>query len=170
MSGKVRFNEIATRLMKLPKNVFSTIGMSSIGVIMLLLVGCNQFADLEDADGSRYQAEYAIPLLNTSFSMNDLLENFEENSVLTVLPDGLLRLQYSGSVLTENADDVFEAINTFLAIAPIVIESNNQALPFSGTDGLVVDQMDLKEGLMFWSLINCHEKEISITITFAGLG
>lgn len=153
--------------MNLPKNVLSTLGLSSIGLLLLLLVGCNQFADLENADGSRYQAEYAIPLLNTSFSMNDLLENFEENSVLTVLPDGLLRLQYSGSVLTENADDVFEAINTTLSgLGGIAIESNREALPFSGPDGLVIDQMNLKEGLLFWSLVNCHEKEITATMTF----
>lgn len=153
--------------MKLQNSPFSLIGMGSLVLIFLAVVSCNQFAELEDADGSRYEAEYAIPLLNTSFSMSDLLENFEENSVLTVLPDGLLRLQYSGSVLTENADDVFEAINTTLSgIGGIAIEDNSQALPFSGPDGLVIDRMDLKEGLLFWSLVNCHDKEITATITF----
>lgn len=134
---------------------------------LLFLFGCSQFADLEDVERSNYSAAYAVPLLNTSFSMNDLLENFEENSVLTVLPDGLLRLQYSGSVLTENADDVFNAINSTLAgIGGIIIEDNIQALPFSGPDGLVIDRMDLKEGQLFWQFENCHDKPITATISF----
>jgi hypothetical protein len=134
---------------------------------LFFLLGCSQFADLEDVERSNYAAAYAVPLLNTSFSMNDLLENFEENSVLTVLPDGLLRLQYSGSVLTENADDVFDAINSTLAgIGGIIIEDNIQALPFSGPDGLVIDRMELKEGQMFWQLENCHDKPITATLTF----
>ena len=138
-----------------------------LALALFALVGCSQFADLEDAEGSRYEAEYAVPLLNTSFSMNDLLDNFEENSVLTVLPDGLLRLQYTGSVLTENADDVFEAINNTLSgVGGIPIEGSSQALPFSGPEGLVIDQMDLKEGDLIWAFNNCHDKPIDITVTF----
>ncbi|MEL7425444.1 MAG: hypothetical protein AAFN81_20815, partial [Bacteroidota bacterium] len=153
--------------MKLQNNLFSVLRLSVLALSLTALVGCSQFAELEDAEGSRYEAEYAVPLLNTSFSMNDLLDNFEENSVLTVLPDGLLRLQYSGSVLTENADDVFEAINATLAGAGgIAIESTVQALPFSGPDGLVIDRMDLKEGNLFWTLENCHDKDLTITLTF----
>ena len=153
--------------MKLQNNLFSVLKLSVLALSLTALVGCSQFAELEDAEGARYEAEYAVPLLNTSFSMNDLLDNFEENSVLTVLPDGLLRLQYSGSVLTENADDVFEAINATLAGAGgIAIESTVQALPFSGPDGLVIDRMDLKEGNLFWTLENCHDKDLTITLTF----
>lgn len=159
--------EIATRLMKLPNNIFSALGLGAFVLLLLGLAGCNQFADLEGASSARYEAEYAVPLLNTSFSMNDLLDNFEENSVLSVLPDGLLRLQYSGSVLTENADDVFEAINTTLSgIGGIPIEDDREALPFSGPDGLVIDRMDLKEGRLFWKFVNCHDKSITATITF----
>ncbi|MEL7249405.1 MAG: hypothetical protein AAFO03_13340 [Bacteroidota bacterium] len=153
--------------MKLQNNLFSVLKLSVLVLSLTALVGCSQFADLEDAEGSRYEAEYAVPLLNTSFSMNDLLDNFEENSVLTVLPDGLLRLQYTGSVLTESADDVFEAINSTLAsLGGIPIEGSSQALPFSGPDGLVIDQMDLKAGNMFWTFVNCHDKAIDATITF----
>lgn len=134
---------------------------------LFLFVGCNQFADLEDAESSQYEAEYAVPLLNTRFSMNNLLENFEENAVLTVLPDGLLRLQYSGDVLTETADDVFAAINLTLSQAGIIpLASARQALPFSGPQGLEIDRMELKQGQLNWLISNCHNKAITATITF----
>ncbi|PSR14296.1 MAG: hypothetical protein DA408_15205 [Bacteroidetes bacterium] len=134
---------------------------------IVLSVSCNQFAEIEDAERANYQAEYAVPLVNTSFSMRTLLENFEENSVLTVLPNGLLRLQYSGDVLTENADDVFAAINETLSQAGIIpITTSRQALPFSGPDGLDIDRMELKQGSLSWLITNCHNKAITATLTF----
>ncbi|MEZ4985082.1 MAG: hypothetical protein R2795_08625 [Saprospiraceae bacterium] len=138
-----------------------------IWMLLLLLMGCNDLSDLEDTEVADYQAEFAVPLLNTSFSMGDILENFEENAVLSVLPNGLLRLQYSGDVLTENADDVFAAINQTLSQTGIIpIGANQQALPFSGPDGLEIDRMDLKAGNFFWYISNCHSKAITATITF----
>lgn len=133
----------------------------------VLTMGCNQLSEIEDLERANYEAEYAVPLINSSFSINDLLENFEENSVLTVLPDGLLRLQYSGDVLTENADDVFDAINEFLAQTGIVpLTEASQSFPFSGPDGLDIDLMQLKAGQLNFLITNCHNKEITARITF----
>lgn len=134
---------------------------------IIFAFGCNQFAEIDEIERSNYQAEYAVPLVNSSFSMNDLLENFEENSVLSVLPNGLLRLQYSGDVLTESADDVFLAINDFLAMVGIVpLTEARQAFPFSGPDGLDIDLMDLKAGQLSFLITNCHDKAITATISF----
>ncbi len=134
--------------------------------LMVLLSACSQFADLEDADRTDHQAEFAVPLVNTSFSMNDLLEDFEENSVLTIEPDGLLRLMYSGDVLTQTTDDVFASINQTLSQAGgIPLTSSSQALPFSFSSGLQVDRMDLKSGSFNWFISNCHDQAITATIT-----
>ena len=131
-----------------------------------MLAGCSQFADLEDAKPTDYQAEYALPLVNTSFSMSDLLEDFEENSVLTVEPDGLMRLMYSGDVLTQTTDDVFAAINETLSQAGgIPLTTSSQALPFSFNSGLEVDQMNLKAGTVNFLMTNCHDQPITATIT-----
>jgi hypothetical protein len=135
-------------------------------VLGLAVTACTQFADLEDIERADYQAEYAIPLVNTSFSMNDLLEDFEENSTLTVLPNGLLRLMYSGDVLTQTTEDAFAAINQTLAqTGGIPLVSETQALPFSLNSGLEVDRMNLKAGTFNFYLTNCYEEEVTITIT-----
>lgn len=136
-------------------------------VVLLLSSACNHVAELNETERADYEAEYAIPLVNTSFSMKDVLEGFEENSVLTVLPDGLLRLQYSGNVLTETADDVFEAINETLSMQGLIpVIANDQALPFSLPDGLEVDRMDLKSGDFSYIITNCHDKAIDVTLSF----
>lgn len=134
---------------------------------IIFAFGCNQFADLDDVQRAGNEAEYAVPLVNSSFSMNDLLENFEENSVLTVLPDGLLRLQYSGDVITESTDDVLLAINDFLSQVGVVpLTEERQSFPFSGPEGIDIDIMDLKAGQLNFLITNCHDKEITATISF----
>ncbi|RMF00737.1 MAG: hypothetical protein D6772_05940 [Bacteroidetes bacterium] len=134
---------------------------------LALLGACNQFDELENVARSTYEAEYALPLVNTQFSMTDVLENFEENSVLSVLPNGLLRLQYSGDVITQSADDVFEAINQTLAQTGIIpLDVARRALPFSLPDGLDVDRMDLKAGQVRFGIENCYPFPVTATITF----
>lgn len=141
--------------------------LSLVFLLLLLSLSACQIADLEDIERADYQAEYAIPLINTSFSMHDVLENFEENSVLTVLPDGTLRLQYSGNLLTETADDVLQSIVDALTTAGLIlITSTETTLPFATPDGLEIDRMDLKSGTLNFAFVNCAEEEITASITF----
>lgn len=141
--------------------------MSSMLLLLILSLSACQLAELQDIERATYQAEYAIPLVNTSFSMSDVLENFEENSVLTVLPDGLLRLQYSGDVLTETADDVLQSIVDALSNAGIILLTQTETtLPFATPNGLEIDRMDLKSGTLDFAFVNCEEVDITASITF----
>jgi len=136
-------------------------------LLLLFIFACSKVEDLQNIERADYQAEYAIPLINTSFSMQDVLENFEENSVLTVLPDGLLRLQYSGNVLTETADDVLQSIIDALdAAGLILITQTETTLPFSMPDGMEIDRMDLKSGTLSFAFVNCAEVAITASLTF----
>lgn len=133
---------------------------------VFLTVACNQFAELEDIEGVDYDAEYALPLVNTSLSIQDLLENFGDNSTLTVDADGLIRFRYSGDVLTKTANEVFAAINqTLTQTGGIPITGRRQALPFTAPGGLVFDRMDLKAGTLIYLLTNRHNRPVSITMS-----
>lgn len=84
--------EIVMRFMKLLNNIFFVLGLGVFVLFLLGFVGCNQFVDLEGVSSVCYEVEYVVLFLNISFLMNDLLDNFEENFVLSVLLDGLLCL------------------------------------------------------------------------------
>lgn len=135
------------------------------GLLMLLALGaCNQFEDLENADRVDYSAEYAIPLIRSELTIRDLLENFEENTLLTVDGNGLLHLMYSGDVLTRTSDDVFASINETLSNIPLIpIEPGRTALPFSTPEGLELDRMELKSGELTYGLTN--EKPFAVRAT-----
>ncbi len=133
---------------------------------LLLFFSCqDQLAELASFDSIRYEAEYAVPLVNSRIGMQDLLENFEENSSLTVDADGLLRFRYSGDILTRTSEDVFAAINETIGNSGIIpLLSNRQSLPFSTPDGLEIDRVDMKNTTLLYSLVNRYDFPVSVEI------
>ncbi|MFM9948667.1 MAG: hypothetical protein ACKV1O_12080, partial [Saprospiraceae bacterium] len=144
--------------------MIKTLLYGSLSVLLLALVSCSQFDNLEDLDGADYNAEFAVPLVDTEFSLRDLLKNFEENSSLTIDPDGVIRFKYSGDVLTKTSEEVFEEINRVLALVPIFLESDRIALPFASPDGLDIDRMELKSGKFTYALQNVHSQPVFVTL------
>lgn len=137
----------------------------SLCLVLVALVACSRFDDLEELSGAEYNAEFAVPLIDTDLSLRDLLENFEENSSLIIDPDGVVRFKYSGDVLTKTSSEVFEEINRVLALVPITLTSDRRALPFASPDGLDIDRMDLKGGKFTYGLQNIYNQPVFVTLT-----
>lgn len=134
--------------------------------VALSAAGCNQFNELEDIATVDYQAEYAIPIVNTSLSLEDILTKLDDRTTLVVDPDGLIRLQYSGEVLRQTSADVFSNINETIGNIPFIpITSKHQPLPFSSPDGLQMDRLDLKTGSFFYTAQNDHPFAVKFTIS-----
>ncbi len=134
-------------------------------LLCLFFTACDQFEDLENIEDVHYSADYALPLIDSRITMNDLLENFEENSSLTVDADGLLRFRYSGDILTRTTDDVFASINETLANFPLIpIIEERQALPFTIPNGVDLDRMELSGGELRYGLPNRYDFPVNITL------
>lgn len=133
--------------------------------IAFLCFSCNQFQELEDLEGVKYDAEYAVPIIDTRLSLEDLLEGFEENATLVVNNDGSLSFIYQDTVITQTSDDIFNSINA--SLPPVIpISGPNVALPFSSPDGLQIDRLDLKGGTLSYYLENKNNESVAIKITF----
>lgn len=126
---------------------------------------CNKFDELDDIGKVNFDAEYAIPLIDTELSLEDILLKIEENSSVQIDPDGLIRFMYSGDVITKNSDEVFATINETLAAVPLIpLLSKRQALPFSSPDGLDMDRLDLKGGSLVYGFENDHDEAVDVEI------
>ncbi|MEL6667372.1 MAG: hypothetical protein AAFP08_00285 [Bacteroidota bacterium] len=139
--------------------------------LILLLIGFTSCEDnivsLGDIDEVRYDAEYAIPLIDSEINMNDLLENFEEDASLTVDPDGLLRFQYRGDVLSRDAEDIFRGINATINDFPLIpIIEQRQALPFSVPGGLELDRLIMGGGELLYAMFNGYDRPVTATLRF----
>ncbi|MEM8585477.1 MAG: hypothetical protein AAGF87_14455 [Bacteroidota bacterium] len=140
-------------------------------IVLLALASLSACEDnlvnLGDIDEVRYDAEYAIPLIDSEINMNDLLENFEEDASLTVDPDGLLRFQYRGDVLSRDAEDIFRGINATINDFPFIpLVEERQALPFSVPDGLELDRLIMGGGQLRYGLFNRNEFPITARVRF----
>lgn len=133
--------------------------------VAALVYSCQSFNDLENLDDADYDAEYAVPLLNTELSLKEALENFQDLAVITIDPDGLIHFTYSGDVLTQNSDTIFRKINESLAGVPIPITSKRMALPLSLPDGFDFDRLVFKSGGFIFGLQHRHPEPVEFTIT-----
>lgn len=132
--------------------------------VLSLFSACKKFDELGDIDRLTYEAEYALPLINTSLSISDVLEEFEDNSTIVIDPDGLIRLIYRGDVFTQSSLDVFASVNESLPELIPVFE-RRMPLPFSSPDGIQVDQLDLKGGEFGYSFFHLEDTEFDVYIT-----
>lgn len=126
---------------------------------------CNQFDELNTLEGVKYDAAYAVPLVDTRLSMKDLLDQFEQNATLVVGTDGLLRFIYRQEVVQQTSDEVFASINKSLPqVIPIV--NNYQALPFSSPNGLQIDRLDFKGGTLSYYMQSSNPQGLVVKATF----
>ncbi|HMO39769.1 MAG TPA: hypothetical protein PKC76_00040 [Saprospiraceae bacterium] len=139
--------------------------LTAIFASLMVLAGCNQFDELEDIRRVDFDAEYAVPLVDTRTTMRDILRDFETIGSLTIDPDGLFRFRYQQEVVTQNSQDIFNQINA--ALPPIIpVSSPFMALPFASPDGLEIDRLDLKKGSMIYFFENRHSEMVTVTMTF----
>ena len=130
-----------------------------------LFLGCSKLENFNEINEIQYNAEFAVPLIDAQLSIDDILENFEDNSTLTIDPNGLLRFKYSGDVITKTSDEVFEQITELIDQFPIIpIVDTIQALPFSNPEGLDMDRLDIKGGFFTYAVENDQLEPINFVL------
>lgn len=134
---------------------------------LLCLSGCKDIADLEDVEIQSTEAEFAIPLFKADFTLQKLLDNFGELALITVEPNGCIRLTYEGEVLREGAEIITEAINDVLPLGlPIPLTENETVLPFSIPAEYEFDFIRLKAGGLVYGFELPEEDTIDLVMTF----
>lgn len=137
----------------------------ALTALAMSLFSCQQFDELENLSQVKYDAEYAIPLVDTKTTLQDILEGVGENSSIIINPDNSINLRYRTEVTSQTSDDILRSINE--SLPPLIpITSKNMPLPFSSPDGLDIDRLDMKGGNLIYFFENRHPESIDVTITF----
>ncbi len=130
---------------------------------LLLAAGCSKFDDLEHAEFESAGAEFAIPLVKARTTLQDLLENFDDRTFITIDPDGLIRLRYSGDVTQRTSEDIIgEALDSFPPIIPLL--DTLMELPFTSPRELEVDFATFKSGQLSYGLIYSGADPLEVRI------
>ncbi len=129
-----------------------------------LALGCQKIDEFRGAEVVAGPAEFAIPLVKATTTMQDLLESFDEYTFIEITPDGIIHLRYKGDVLTQEAEDFFKDARD--SIPPIIpLEDTLYALPFSSPQQLEVDYAVYKTGQVKFACQSDYEGTIDFTLS-----
>ena len=128
---------------------------------LLIITACNRLDDLDDLEVVNYDAEFAIPLFSGTASFQDVLKNFDEETFITILPDGLIQLNYKGNVVATSSEDIFDALPNF----PFPVLDTLVGLEFNVPGSIDVDLAVLKHGFLDWGYETQHGEPIIVTVT-----
>lgn len=140
-------------------------GLWAIIICLMAFSGCKKFDQLDNIETPEQNAEFAVPLFSTETSIKDILENFDENTFITVRDDGLILLNYKGDFISRNSLDLFEGLGQ-LDNVPLPILDTVTVLPIEFPNSVELDYAILSNGLVRWGWQNPHPDPITVTVRF----
>lgn len=122
--------------------------------------------------------EYAVPLINSSLTMEDILMNEDTAGVISTGSDGVLEILYEGNVISNlGATNVplpniseTTSINSIPSPPPgtQVTIPTKDTITYSIQNGTEVDSLLLKEGKLALNFTSTVRHQIDVTVTFPG--
>ena len=137
----------------------------SLGLLigLLLLSACSeQLDDLTTIPAIRYDATYALPLIDSEISLRELVDDIDSTVAVTVREDGVLVFRYSGEVPRVGPQIVFDRIENITRGIQLPLLRERQGAPFSVSGGIDVDDVEVSAGQLFYDFRNPYEVPVRI--------
>jgi len=132
-------------------------------VIALFIQSCTQLDSVGSIDDIEIEATYALPLINSTTSIHDLLETSRTDAtLLTTTDDGTLAFQYDASGPEVAAADLFSDIPDF----PFVIPAERSTITVDIFPGVRLEILRLNEGTMDFEMYSQFLEDVDVEIVF----
>lgn len=134
--------------------------------LVLGLPSCEDpLAEAIRIDDVRYDAEFAIPLIDSRVNLAGLVGDVDERVTLTIEADGLLRFNYRDTVPAVTSEAAFTELSDLARGIPLSITKRRQALPFPVPAELSVNELLAKSGTFTYSLPNTYARTVTVELT-----
>ncbi len=134
----------------------------AIAIIVLTIYSCTKFDNIKVVDND---AEYAIPLIDTELTINDILDQFDESTFITIDPDSLITLNYKGEFLEVTSETVFDIFNG-LPGAGFEMTDTIDFAPLQPPNSIRIDLVAFKTGLAGFAYQSFHEEDMTVKFIF----
>jgi len=153
-------------------------------MLALAFHGCvKDDLDFKKLEQTNYSPDLAVPLAYSSLSIRDLMKNETDSGILVIDQNNFCTLIYSGQALQMKASDMIsipdqdvtqtislnDSIASFLNQAGTVTFGYTQNIDFSMIQGMELDSVFLKSGIMKTNFKSRIPANISITLTVPAL-
>ncbi len=146
------------------RNSLNKVIATLIGTI-ILLSSCKKLEDIIVVDNINYDAEFAIPLINTSVSLQDILNSEDDISILKIDEDGNISLNYEAEFEHNSANEFIGEIPSF----PLVLLDSNTTIPFLVSNNFELNSISLNNGTLSFNLQSGIAENINVTLTIPQL-
>jgi hypothetical protein len=108
--------------------------------------------------------QWAIPIVDTKRSVNDLVKGFDKQAFLQVNPDGLLNLHYTGNFVAQNTSQILKDLQN--ALFPLT--DTVMGVPLQTNNNVDIETIDVKSGTMIW-YFSSPDDVLNVTLTIPQL-
>lgn len=119
---------------------------------------CSLIDQSDKIIGPNWEPSFAVPVLNTEFSMSDVLTKLDSNSFVQTDAEGLLSIVYEDQFTTTNAGPLFDLPDV---LVPMFDTTQSVGFPIEG-----ITALEIKQGLLNYSFesvdIGLHELIVQI--------
>lgn len=126
---------------------------------LICLSSCiKKYKDVDSLELEANQQIFAVPLINTTVSIEDVLDNLDDDSYLDIDDDNYITIVYFDSLKSLKADEVFTVPDFIIPIFDTLnlIPIDNNLTPFD------LDLIDLKGGQIQISFESPHNEDLDI--------
>ncbi len=116
-------------------------------------------SDLNELEVGDYSAEFAIPLFEANVSLDQILEDVQENTSMSIDPDGTIRLLYQGDVLGRSSQDIFDIV---AAIVPIQVLDTIVHETYDIPGSINIDFINLSQGQISVTFESPHPEDLEV--------
>jgi len=137
-----------------------------LSIVAMILPSCNQLDSINSIDNIEIQADYALPLINSTTTIQDLLEASEtEATLINTNSDGTLTFNYQSVGPDVTAGQLFADIPDF----PFAVPNQRATVPVEIFPGVKLETLKLRGGTINFQIHNSVPEDINIQIIFSNL-
>ena len=139
---------------------------AGLALLMALLAACgDRLGDLTEVDATRQRASYALPLIDSRVSLDEIVGEGPGGVSLTVDADGLLRFRYGGEVPAVGSDVIFARLDELSNGLLFFLEDVRTPFPFGQPGELDLDFFRIRSGSLFLAVTNSAPEPVTAVFT-----
>ncbi|MEL6867002.1 MAG: hypothetical protein AAFP19_21435 [Bacteroidota bacterium] len=134
----------------------------------LVFHACSQFNDMEEIDEVAWTGDVALPLLNSSISIQEILDEVDEEDIDFLSIDdntGRINLYYEDEPTSQNMATLLDEMSSF----PLALIDTSMEIPVDLFDEVEVRTVQLKSGTLTFNLDSPFEEDLNLTISIPQL-
>ncbi len=136
-----------------------------LAMLFLCFSACSNYEKLGniEIEEMEYEAEFAIPLVNSALDLQDILDQDETlESYLEVDEAGNMTLVYQDEIFSFADEEMITSIPDF----PLVLPDRENEFPFNFMTQVAAEEMLFKSGTIAFELESMEEIDVNVNIVF----